>query len=65
MEIKNMTAKIEVQKKEDKWIRTLNAALNGSLDVSYYSKDGEIYINTKDEEQNSIVIRKDGSWDLQ
>jgi len=51
-------------RKSPDWEKMAEAAINGSLDVSFYPKDGELFINLKDESYLSIILKKDGTWAL-
>ena len=53
------------EKKIVNWETAVNALLNSTLDVNYFSKDGEIYISINDESLFSIALKKDGTWSLQ
>lgn len=58
--------KIEVKpRKSEDWEKMLNAVLNSPMDVSFFPKDGEVFISIKDESLYSIRLKKDGTWDLQ
>ena len=51
-------------KKSESWERIINALLNSNMDVSFYPKDGQIYVAIKDESMYSIILNKDGTWGL-
>ena len=57
--------KIEVKpRKSPEWEKVCEAAINGNLDVSFYPKDGELFINLKDESYQSVILKRDGTWSI-
>jgi hypothetical protein len=58
--------KIEYKpKKHPRWEDAVTAAINGTkANVSFYPKDGELYLPLGDEVMYSLIIKKDGTWDL-
>ncbi|MCK9370243.1 hypothetical protein M0R04_10085 [Candidatus Dojkabacteria bacterium] len=65
--MKNSKTKIEYKPKESKyWEKFVNGAINNlKLNASFFPSDGEIYIPIEDENMWSLVIKKDGTWNLQ
>jgi hypothetical protein len=58
-----MKRKIEYRaRKSEEWEDAVNELLQSRLDVSFFPKDGEIYIALGDPSYNSIIIKKDGTW---
>lgn len=62
-----MTKKIEIKlkQKEDQWNTAVESMVNGGLDVGIYPRSGEVYIQTGDDSGTSLVIHKNGTWELQ
>ncbi len=48
----------------ENWEDVVTAAINGEVNVSFYPKDGEIYIPLGDESMWSLVVKRDGTWDI-
>lgn len=51
--------------KHPRWEDVVNAAINSiKQNVSFYPKDGELYIPIGDDNMYSVILKKDGTWDL-
>lgn len=61
----NPKKKIEYKPKvSPDWERLVTDAINGHLNVSFYPKDGEIYIPLDTETGWSVVLKKNGTWTI-
>lgn len=60
-----MNKKIEYKpKKSPEWEKLVQAAINSNMDVSFFPKEGELFIALKDESYLSVIIKKDGTWSI-